>query len=231
MKIVFVDEIQQTQKNNEFFGVGAIIIDSAFYKDFKAAFQKSFQKLGWDGNEEFKGKYLFSQKGDDSVPIDKRIDFVREIVKISTVNTYARYSFVFSYNFASRSEENYMQLLSKIIKSIPTSSNLKRDKPVVMVIYDNCDEFDIRHVDDAILKNLKKGLVLFERSFCIGSDNRTCGIVTVDILSYLKSWIELSSDKVSMPETLFSNVGKRDTEKLAIIQEIMANIKNIKVIK
>ena len=40
MKFLFVDEVASSQKNRDFLGVGAVLIDSANYKKFKENFNK-----------------------------------------------------------------------------------------------------------------------------------------------------------------------------------------------
>lgn len=230
MKIVFIDEIEQPNKNRNFFGLGAIVVDSAYYKDLKKEFDQNFKNLGWSEKVEFKGRYIFSQKGDETVSIDKRIVFIMEIAKLSVAKLNSRYRFLFTYNILGRSENNYLTLLSKLIKKIQAPRDKKRDKNVVSVFYDSCD-IDDKTIHESVLNNLKDGLVLFEKPFCVKSDNNTCGIIIVDIFSYLKSWFDLSSNDEDAQMTLFQNVGPRDNEKLKIIKEIISKIKNIKTIK
>lgn len=231
MKIVFIDEVEQQQKHKSFFGLGAVIINSAFYKDFKVEFSKYFCELKWSEKEDFKGRYLFSKKGDQNVQIDKRINFVRNIAKLSKAKSNARYSYVFAFNYSGRSEDNYINLLTKLIKSLPSETDQKRDKPVVQIYYDSCEQFSVKRISEMVKKMLKPSLVLFERPLCINSDNLTPGLITVDTINYLKSWVVLSKNSDEAQCTLFENIGPRDQEKLKTISEIIAEIKNVSVIK
>lgn len=232
MKFIFIDEIEQNNKNENFFGLGAVIIDSANYSKFKNEASNHFKKLKWPENKEFKGRYLFSQKVDKNITIDERINFVNEFSKMSVATKNARYSFLFTYNFNKKTKKNFLFLLDKIIKQIPAPSKCKGDKCLVGVFYDNTDLASVDEICNTISNKLKKKLSIFERSFCVDSDNHTFGIMAVDILCYLKSWIELSEDDESAQKTLFgSATGSINEKKLTTIKNIIANVKNIKVIK
>ncbi|MCK4520506.1 DUF3800 domain-containing protein [Candidatus Parcubacteria bacterium] len=232
MKFIFIDEIEQHSKNKNFFGLGAILIDSANYSKFKNEANKHFKKLKWPEKIEFKGRYLFSQKVDKNITIEERINFVNEFSKMSVATKNARYSFLFSYNFKKKTKNNYLLLLGKITNKIPAPSSCKGDRCLVAVFCDNGDIVSLDDIYDTILKKLKNKLIIFERPFCINSDNKTFGIMTVDILCYLKSWIELSEDDKAAQKTLFNPIiGSIDKRKLMTIKNIISNVKNMKVIK
>jgi len=232
MKFIFIDEIEQPNKNKSFFGLGAVIIDSANYSKFKNEASKHFKKLKWPEKTEFKGRYLFSQKVDKNITIDERINFVNEFSKMSVATKNARYSFLFTYNFNKKTKKNFLLLLEKIAKQIPAPPKCKGDKCLVGIFCDNIDFVSATDVYNTISSKLKKKLTIFERPFCVDSDNKTFGIMAVDILCYLKSWVELSKDDDSAQKTLFdSAIGSIDKRKLTTIKEIISNVKNIKVIK
>lgn len=230
MKFLFIDEIQLQQKNEKFFGVGGLIIDSALYSKFKCEFQECLKSINWRKDREFKGRYLFSQKGDKNVSVEKRIGFVKKIAELSIANKYARYSFTFSYNFKGKSESNYLLLLSKIIKKISSPAKRRADKCLIAVYYDSDKCLNPKTVHKVIEDNLKSKLVIFERPFYVDSDNNTCGILTVDILNYLKAWVELNDEKESQ-YTLFNfNLSDNNQRKLNTIKEIISKVKNNKVL-
>jgi hypothetical protein len=82
MKLVFVDEVEQPQKAPGFFGIGAFIVTSTFYRGLRDDVDDAFEDANWDRDKEFKGRYLFSSsKGDTSVGIDARIELTQTIVK------------------------------------------------------------------------------------------------------------------------------------------------------
>ena len=71
MKLIFIDEVEQPQKSVGFFGVGALIIDSSFYRGLRSGVEEALEDANWDPDTEFKGRYLFSSSlGDVSVSIE-----------------------------------------------------------------------------------------------------------------------------------------------------------------
>lgn len=208
------------------------MIDSANYSKFKNEISKYFKKLKWPENKEFKGRYLFSQKVDKNITIDERINFVNEFSKMSVATKNARYSFLFTYNFNKKTKKNLLLLLEKIAKQIPAPAKCKRDRCLVGIF---CDNMDLASTDDVykiISDKLKKRLTIFERQFCVDSDNRTFGIMAADILCYLKSWVELNENDNLAQKTLFSSAtGNIDKRKLTTVKDIILNVKKIKVIK
>jgi hypothetical protein len=60
MKLIFIDEVEQPHKAPGFFGIGALMVTSTFYRGLKEDVEDAFDKAGWDQEEEFKGRYLFS---------------------------------------------------------------------------------------------------------------------------------------------------------------------------
>jgi len=194
MKFIFIDEVEQPNKNKSFFGLGAVIIDSANYSKFKNEANKHFKKLKWPEKSEFKGRYLFSQKVDKNITIDERINFVDEFSKMSVATKNARYSFLFTYNFDKRTKKNFLLLLEKVAKQISAPPKCKGDKCLAGIFCDNIGFVSASDIYNTISGKLKKKLTIFERPFCVDSDNKTFGIMAVDILCYLKSWVEIISN-------------------------------------
>src|SRR5499433_3495794 len=109
MKLIFIDEVEQPHKASGFFGIGAFVVDSSFYRALKETVHKAFKVARWDQEEEFKGRYLFSStKGDTNVDINSRIELVRTIVQATTANKNARAMFCLAFDHEGRTEENYL---------------------------------------------------------------------------------------------------------------------------
>jgi len=227
MQIIFIDETGNYNKNKKFFGLGGVVIDSFNYKKFKDRFCDEFGKMNWNEKFEFKGRYLFSQKGDKKVSIDSRINFVKELAKISVSKKNARYDFLFCYNFKGDKEKNYLELLGRIVDKIkPKGSGHKN---VAIFLIDRNDKYNKEKVIFIIEKSKNKKITIFERPFFVESNNLTPGIITTDVLSYLKTWAELSP-KENDQLKLFGKIGNLDEIKLNTIKEILSYVKNIKKI-
>jgi len=223
MHFVFIDEIECSSKSPKFFGLGAAVFNSYSYPKYKESFSEEFVKLRWDSDIEFKGKYLFSKDGDSSVSIDDRISFVEAIAKETNAESNARMKFIFSFNQCGNDENNYLDLLKCLVKKIKPAGT--GHKGLMAYYIDDNGKINKKKIVRCVNKN-SSGTV-FERPFFVDSDNNTPGIITVDILTYLKSWIELNP-KPDDQLKLFPDVGEK---KLKVVQEILSNIKNIKDVK
>lgn len=228
MKFVFVDEIECSGKNAQFFGLGAVIINSNSYHKFKEHFESCFNKLRWNKDIEFKGKYLFSKKGDNTVSVEKRIDFVKDLVIGFNASKNARLNCLFCRSYTGTDEAAYLGLLEKIVNKI------KRDgsghKSVVGYFIDANNKIDKKKIIEIVDSKKLKGVSIFERPFFVDSDNYVPGVIAVDVFCYLKSWIELNPSEKGQLQ-LFSSLSDMDSRKLVTIKEIISLIKNIKDVK
>jgi len=155
MKLIFIDEVEQPHKAPGFFGIGAFFVTSAFYRGLKANVEAAFDEAGWDEEEEFKGRYLFSSSlGDTDVGIETRIELVRTIVKGTTAQKNARAMFCLAFNHDGRTEANYLALAARALHKCPKPANKKGDKSLVAVFYDQTDIADSTAIsgvtDDAV---------------------------------------------------------------------------------
>jgi len=82
---------------------------------------------------------------------------------------------------------------------------------------------------------IPRGYILFERPYMVTSDNLSRGMVTVDVLCYLKSWAELAPKDIKIDNQqmkLFSfSISDINQRKITRINDILKKIKNIKTIK
>jgi hypothetical protein len=140
MKLIFVDEVEQPQKAPGFFGIGAFIVTSTFYRGLRDDVDDAFEEAHWDRDKEFKGRYLFSSsKGDTSVGIDARIELTQTIVKGTTAAKNARAMFCLAFNYEGRTESNYLALAGRALRKCPKPPNKKGDKCLAAVYYDRTD--------------------------------------------------------------------------------------------
>jgi hypothetical protein len=223
MQFIFIDEIECTDKSPKFFGLGAAVFNSYSYPIYKVSFSEEFEKLKWNPSIEFKGKYLFSKAGDKSVSIDNRISFVEAITQKTNAKLNARLNFLFSFNQCGNSENNYLSLLKNLVRKIKSAK--AGHKALMGYFIDVNDKIDKKNIVHCVNEN-SNGIV-FERPFFVDSGNDTLGIITVDILNYLKSWIELNTEDDDQLK-LFPDASAR---KLQVVKEIISNIKNITDVK
>lgn len=225
MKFVFIDEIECSQKNPEFYGLGAVIVNSNNYHKFKEHFEKYFAKLKWNKDIEFKGKYLFSQNGDQSVSIDKRIDFVKELANGFNASKNARLNCLFSSEYKGNDEATYLELLKKIVKKIKKEG--PGHKSVVGYFIDANGKIEKRKIIEIVNSAKAENVSIFERPFFIDSDNYMSGIVAVDVFCYLKSWLELNPNEEGQLD-LFGKINNINKKKLDTVKKIISQIKKVK---
>jgi len=103
MKFIFIDEVEQPHRAPGFFGIGAFVVDSSFYRGLKEDVDDAFDTATWDRDTEFKGRYLFSRTmGDTDVGVDARIELVRTIARGTTAAKNARAMFCLAFNYDGR---------------------------------------------------------------------------------------------------------------------------------
>jgi len=243
MKFLFIDEVEQSQSSKTFFGLGGILIDSCNYKKFKEEFDNNFKKLNWNKDIEFKGKFLFSSKsGDSSITSEDRVEFVNKIAETSVCEKNSRYKFYFTFNDLGKNKDNYKTLLIKMLSKINKQRDSKGDKNLIAIFLDDIDFFhnDIKFKNvfiDEVNKTLNlNNYILFERPFFINSDNYCEGIITVDVLCYLKLWEEMNNinnTNTKNQQVSIFNYEKslNDAKKIKICNGILEKIKKIKTIK
>jgi hypothetical protein len=186
MKLIFIDEVEQPHKAPGFFGIGAFMVTSAFYRGLKENVDDAFAEAGWDEEEEFKGRYLFSSSlGDTDVGIDARIELIRTIVRGTTAAKNARAMFCLAFNHDGRTEANYLALAAQAVHKCPKAPNKKGDKSLVAVFYDRTDIADHTAISDVAEDTLTaRSLTLVETPTPLTSSNSTPGLVVADILAY-----------------------------------------------
>jgi hypothetical protein len=231
MKFIFLDEVQQYNKDKNFFGIGAFVINSSRYATFKKELSRYFKELKWPEITEFKGRYLFSEKVDSKITIDDRINFVENITKISIAKKNARFNFIFSYNFKGNTKENFLLQIEKIGKSIKAPKDKRGDRNLVGIFYDSTNIVTSIEFYKAIIKRLNNKYIILERPFCINSGNNTYGIMIADILCYLTSWIILGDEQDKpLQLSLFSpKLGEINAKKLMIVKKIISNVKKVEI--
>jgi hypothetical protein len=231
MKLIFIDEVEQPHKAPGFFGIGALMVTSTFYRGLKEDVEDAFDKAGWDQEEEFKGRYLFSSTlGDTDIGVDARIEVVRTIVKGTTASKNARAMFCLAFNCDGRSEANYLALAERALRKCPKPPNRKGDKSLAAIFYDQTNIAESARISEmAEAATEARKLTLVETPTPLTSSNGTPGLVVTDILAYLKSWDVISPNPNEAEQaTLFEGlVNQRHAAKLKTIREILQSMKKV----
>jgi hypothetical protein len=231
VKLIFIDEVEQPHKAPGFFGIGALMVTSNFYRALKEGVEDAFEKTGWDLNEEFKGRYLFSSsKGDTSVDVDARIELVRTIVKSTTATKNARAIFCLAFNYQGRTEANYLALAKEALRKCPKPSSKKGDKSLAAIFYDRTDIAGAKAITKVAGEaTMARSVTLVETPTPMTSSNGTPGLIVADILAYLKSWDVISPDPDEAEQAAIfeRTVAQLHADKLKTIREVLQYMKKV----
>lgn len=207
------------------------MVDSSFYRALKETAHKAFRVAGWDQEEEFKGRYLFSStKGDTNVDVNTRIELVRTIVQATTANKNARAMFCLAFDHEGRTEENYLTLLGRALRKCPRPTNKKGDKSLAAVFYDRTDIASPKAIGKVVQEaTAARRVTLIETPTPLTSSNATPGLIVADILAYLKSWDVISPhpSEAEQAEVFEKTVEQIHAEKLRTIREILERMKKV----
>ena len=196
MKLLFVDEFKPEmgrKHGKTVYGLSLISIDLKYYQKIKTGFEKSFKNLGWNQENELKGRYTYSKKIFDDISIEKRIKFAENLMSLSLsetgktkrVTTYIALD-VFDSN--KNESEIYVDLLCRIFKKIPKPPSKQNGKNILACFLDNNDDVT-RKISEIqlyklLLDCLKTGWIILEKPIFVNSSNLHIGIIFSDFISY-----------------------------------------------
>jgi hypothetical protein len=233
MRLIFIDEIEQPKHAPKFFGVAGLFVNSSHYSALRRAVEDALDAAKWNRGEEFKGRFIFSStKGDDSVPVDRRIELVRTIVSATTAKRNARVRFCFAYNDKGKNAENYLDLVAKVTAKCPQPENAMQDKPLVSMYCDYLSDVKPKNIEDAVTDVLAcRRLRPVEMPAVMLSSNSTAGLIAADVLAFIESWDILFPDLDEAQQAeLFQAKGERLADKLAAVRELLNLVKEVEVI-
>lgn len=233
MRFIFIDEIEQPKHAAKFFGVAGLFVNSAHYLALRRAVEGALDAAKWNRDQEFKGRYIFSStKGDDSVPVERRIELVRTIVAATTAKKNARVRFCFAYNDKGKSAENYLDLVAKVSAKCRPPQDASQDKPLVSMYCDYLNDVKPKDIEAAVANVLAdRRLRLVEMPVLTPSGNSTPGLIAADVLAFIKSWDILFPDPNEAQQAeLFDAKVERLADKLAAVRELLNLVKQEDVI-
>jgi hypothetical protein len=234
MKLLFIDEIKNRDKEYNFYGLIAVLIDNSSYGRFKKVFYEKIKKMGWNSEIEIKGRYSFSKtKGDESISVEDRLKFVEDLFELSKTSStkYASAQVFYTFDIFPKSvteEKMYSALLDRIIKKLPKGKKdgNKNGKNNIIIFLDNNEAINVKDISMQIEDIFKdRGLFLIERCLNVDSGNETPGIIFADHVAYfIDNYIKTSDfnennkDKVKLLISKFSenNLSEQESNELKI---------------
>ncbi len=218
MKFLFLDEFKYDHsKNHKVYGLTGVVIDAQYYLSFKDSFLSSLKKLGWDKKLELKGRSMFSTSGDKSISVEKRVNFMSDVVGISKSKTGKTakihvYVALETYDKNCSEYECYKKNLEKIIKKLPKPQTKK--KSLIGIFYDENDCIDpndfYQHLE-SLLKS--RSLNLFESPLSVKSSLNNPGIMFADYVCYFnQNFFQLSNFRKNVSDELLALLEKDENK-------------------
>ncbi len=228
MIMLFIDEVQCSHNDKNYFGLGILNINSNSYKKVKLSFENAVKNIKWDAEKEFKGECIFSAtNGDQTVSVDERINLTEIALGGLKANTNARAKYSIFYNRAGKSEKNYIDLLVAGIKTLPKAIS-GSGKDLIFVALDEEESFVKTNILKALKENIRPGYTIVEEPYFLRSRTGYCGLVLVDILNYLKTWTILNPSQEKQLELFYKGISDKKKIKVQRAKVLLSAVKNIK---
>ncbi|AKM83990.1 TPA: hypothetical protein DCZ46_01515 [Candidatus Campbellbacteria bacterium] len=223
MKLVFIDEFKPNSdklNSDRLYGISVVVLDSAYYTNYKNGFEKAFTKLGWSREKELKGRYVYSSKIFEDITIDQRLGFAEELFKLSLSESGKKkrisvFIGIDSFDKKTGESEVYVNLLCKVLNKIGRPSNKKQDKNLIAFFLDNNDEVTrkIKESDfySVLSEKLHKNWIILEKPFFVSSSNLLPGIIFADFISYFhQNFIDSNNFHAKIKERFLNLLDKSE---------------------
>ncbi len=228
VKLVFIDETENSKHLPDFYAVCAVAVDATKYALLKDAVDNALKKCGWCSDFEFKGSWIFSSsKGDKSVSTEQRVDAAKSMVAATTSDKNARVKCVMAWTDQGGGQEQHLKLVSQAVKkSLPQASEQGKGKNLVAVFADRKDGISRKNLSDAIVKVTEsRGYSIVEDVVVVPSSCKWRGIVLADIFAYLGMWVYAGvRSKSTQLSLLDGEIKVTDSllKKMASVQEVLS---------
>jgi hypothetical protein len=209
VKLVFIDETENSTHVPGFYAVCAVAIDATKYKTVRQEIDKALDACKWLRSHEFKGSCMFSaSKGDANVAVERRIDAVNRMVAATVSKANARAVPVIAWTDGGPSTENHLALVKQAIagalKQKPTGKT--KGKDLCFVFADGKDSIHFADLSDAVREAVQsRGYFMGEDVIVVSSSCASPGVLLADVLAYLGMWIYADRRLGAAQPTLFDD--------------------------
>ena len=228
MKIVFLDETENSNILPGFYGICAVVVDVANYSVVRREIEAALDAVGWSRDREFKGNTLFSSgKGDTTVPIDDRIEAAAMIVGATIAASNARCVSAFARNTNGNGPDNHVSLVQVAIEAgLARNRRRTNGKDLCAVYADSNATVPFgplsRAVNEAVTS---RGYVMVEDVVPVDSSCAHPGILLADVLAHMAMWTYAGHESGNPQGSLFDEVTGRvpptSERKLVTVQRVL----------
>lgn len=190
MKLVFIDETENSTHVPGFYAVCAVSIDSTKYKLVREAIDTALDHCGWCRDHEFKGAIVFSaKKGDPNVSTEQRVDAASSIVAATVSKANARVKCAIAWTDTGGTVDKHVALVEEAVARCLSPAGKAAGKDVVVVFADKKDGIKSSVLTAAVKKAVaSRGYTLVEDVVVVTSSCDVPGILLADVLAYLGMW-------------------------------------------
>lgn len=190
MRLVFIDETENSTHVPGFYAVCAVSVDSTKYKLVRDAIDKALDDCGWCRDHEFKGAIVFSaKKGDPNITTEQRVDVAGSIVAATVSKANARVKCSIAWTDTGGTADQHVSLVEEaVIRCLPVAGKAA-GKDIVVVFADNKDGIKRSALSAAVKKAVSsRGYTLVEDVVVVTSSCDVPGVLLADVLAYLGMW-------------------------------------------
>jgi hypothetical protein len=235
MKLVFIDETENSTYVPGFYAVCAVAVDATKYNRMRQAVDKALDDCGWCRDYEFKGSVIFSStKGDANVPTEQRVYAAHRMVAATVSKAKARVNCVIAWTDQGGDANQHLELVARAVSRCLASAGKAAGKDLVAVFADKKDIVNQRDLSDAIKKVVKsRGYTLVEHVVIVSSSCDWPGVLLADVLAYLSMWTYAGHKLKEAQPTLFEGSvrpSENVLKKMAIVQKVLESGAAIKFV-
>lgn len=228
MKLVFIDETENSTHVPGFYAVCAVAIDATKYMTVRQEIDGALDACGWNRTHEFKGACMFSaSKGDSTVPVPARVDAVERIVSSTLSRTNARAASAVAWNECGPRVENHLALLEQAVTgALKPKPPAGKGKDLCVVFADQKDSVPLDRLSAAVHNAAgSRGFRLVEDVVVVRSSCSWPGVLLADVLAYLAMWTYASHKLGTAQATLFDDqdvpLTDAQIKKISAVQEVL----------
>jgi len=226
VKLVFIDETENSTHVPGFYAVCAVAVDATKYNRVRQAVDKALDDCAWCRDHEFKGSVIFSStKGDTSVTTEQRVDAAASMVAATVSKANARVSCAIAWTDKGGSVKQHLELVATAVARSLAPAGKAAGKDLVAVFADNKDQIKPKDLSAAIKKAVKsRGYALAEDVVIVSSSCEWPGVLLADVLAYLGMWTYAGHKLAGAQLSLFEGGIEPSADvlrKLETVQEVL----------
>jgi hypothetical protein len=229
VKLVFIDETENSTHVPGFYAVCAVAVDATKYKTVRQAIDDALTSSGWCRDHEFKGSVIFSSsKGDATVSTEKRVDAASSMVSATVSKANSRAVPAVAWSDTGGGAAAHIELLGRAVagclKAKPAGKN--KGKDLCIVFADKKAGIGRAALSEAVKTAVaSRGYCLAEDVVVVTSSCDWPGVLLADVVAYLAMWTyavhKLGGGQIGLFDEEAAAPSEAVVRKMAKVQEML----------